>query len=103
MRIDIPDENIQYLNQQAQAVFVKSVNEFSQELLAEANRLEAVGKSVGGDPEITSSNMSDATLLVRRGYRKKKKPVSAAVIQVIAAISTLITGLAFDFEKIKQP
>jgi len=103
MQIDIPDEDVRYLNEPAKHVFVKSIESHSEELLAEANRLEAAGKSTGGDPEITSTNISDAALLVRRGYKKPKKSALAVFTQVVAALTTFLTGLIFDFERMKQP
>ena len=103
LQIQISDDDIKYLNEPAEAELASCVEKYISELLQEASRLEAAGKTTTGDPEITSSMIKDAALLTKRGYRKAKKNAWHIALQIIAAASTLITGLLFDFEKLKQP
>jgi hypothetical protein len=103
LQIQISDDDIKYLNQPAQVELSSSVDKYVSELLQEASRLEAAGKTTTGDPEITSSMVKDATLLTKRGYRKPQKNAWHITLQVVASFSTLLTGLLFDFEKLKEP
>ncbi len=103
LQISIPDDDTKYLNQPAKAELETSVRKFSDELLREASRLEAAGNTTGGSPEITSSMIKDATLLLRRGYRKPKKVWWLVAAQVAAVVTTFITGLLADLDKLKDP
>jgi hypothetical protein len=103
LQINIPDEDTKYMNAPALAELEISIGKFSEELLNEASRLEAAGNTTGRTPEITSSMMKDATILVRRGYKKPKKVWWLISAQVVSTITTFITGLLTDLDKLKEP
>jgi hypothetical protein len=103
LRIHVPDDDTRYLNSPAVAELESSMRKFSDDLLKEASRLEAASKTTSGNPEITSSMIRDATLLLRRGYRKPRKDRGLVGAQVVAAVTTLVTGLLADLEKLKDP
>jgi hypothetical protein len=103
LQITIPDDEIKYLNPPAITELEVSVRKFSDELLQESSRLEAASKTTNGNPEITSSMVKDATLLLRRGYRKPKKSWWLVVVQIVAVATTFVTGILADFDKLKEP
>lgn len=103
MQINIPDDDLQHLNGPAQQQLQKHVNEYIDQLLHEASRLEATHRTTDGDPEINSSMVNDAAHLINRGYQKHKKPGRLTACQVVASLSALFVGLVFDFERLKDP
>jgi len=99
----VPDEDMTYLNQPAVAELQSSIERYCDELLKEASRLEATAKTTQGDPEITSSMIRDATLLLRRGYRRPKKKLWLIIAQVVAPVTGVVAGLLADMELLKEP
>jgi len=102
LQIEIPDEDARYLSQQAQEELVASTKKYSQELLNEANRLEAANRENGGDPEITRVMIRDAALHVQRYPPRSKRSWGFTVIQIASAITALLTGGLFDVDKMQQ-
>jgi len=103
LQIVVPDEDITYLNEPAVTELQSSIERYCDELLEEASRLEAASKTTRGDPEITSSMIRDATLLLRRGYRRPRKKPWLVVVQVVAPVTGVVTGLLADMELLKEP
>lgn len=103
LQVDIADKEIQYLNSPAQQELKKNIDKYVDQLLEEASRLEAVQRTTDGEPQITSSMVNDAAHLISRGYRKQRKPGWLTACQVVAMLSTLFTGLLFDFDRLKAP
>lgn len=103
IQINIPDEDIPYLNKPAREHMRKHVEGYIDKLLNEASRLEAAQRTTGGDPEINSSMINDAEHLMSHGYQKHRKPGWITACQVVAMLSVLFTGLVFDFERLKDP
>lgn len=103
IKIEIPDNDVTYLNQPAKDELKTSVREYIDELLDEATRLEAANNTSGGNPQITSSMISDAELLLRRGYKKPKKSTWIKIIQILSSVSAAIFGVMFDYEKVQEP
>lgn len=90
------------LNAPAEGAVKVAVEKFTEDLLAEAGRLEAALNSSGANPEITSSMIQDAALLLRRGYAKPRKHWGTKVAQVVSAVGGVVTGLLADTEKLKD-
>jgi len=101
--IDIPDNDVRFLNPPAQQQLKAHVNEYVDQLLAEASRIEADQRTVDGDPEISSSMIKDAAHLIRRGYQKHKKSGWHVTLDIAGSVSALFVGLIFDFERLKDP
>lgn len=100
--LKLPDDAAKYLNQQAANQYKHAVEGYAEDLLKEASRLEATAKSSPGDPEITSTMVKDADLLLRRGWvRPAKKPLLIAS-QLLATIGGFLTGLLADMDKLKD-
>ena len=103
LQINVSDSDLQHLNNQAKQELRSSVEIHIRDLLGEARRLETTHHTAGSQPEITSSHVSDAALLLRRGYRPPRKPRWVVAIQIVAAVSTLLAGALLDFDTLKDP
>lgn len=93
LQVTVRDEDVRYLNEPAKAELLSAIAKYSEELLQEASRLEAAIKTTPGDPEITSSMVKDATLLLKRGYSRHSRSYRLLGVQVLAALSTFVTGI----------
>ena len=103
MQINIPDDDLKYLNTPAQQQLRKHIEDNIDQLLKEASRLEATHRTTGGDPEINSTMVNDAAHLIKRGYQKQKKPGWLTASQVVATLSAMLVGLVFNFDRLKDP
>ena len=103
LKIEIQDAELVYLNQPAKDELKSSIEDYIDEVLDEATRLEAGNNTSGRTPQITSSMISDAKLLLRKDYKKPKKPLRIKIIQIIASVSAAIFGVMFDYDKVKEP
>ena len=99
----IPEGSLEHLNGPGQSEFHAAAHRYCIDLLAEAGRLEATAKTTSGNPEITSSMVKDADLLLRHGYRRPKRTPFLVVAQVVSTIGSFVTGLLFDTVKLKEP
>ena len=102
LEVKIPEESAKYLNERATGEFRGAVERYSSDLLREASRLEATAKSTGGDPEITSTMVKDADILLRRGYARPAKNPLLIASQLLATVGGFITGLLADTDKLKD-
>jgi hypothetical protein len=103
IQISIADTTTKYFNTQAVAITQASVLKFADDLCKEAGRLEAAARTTGGDPEITSSMVRDADLLLRRGYRQPRLRGWMVTARVAAPVAGFVTGLLADLQKLKDP
>ena len=103
VEISIPDKSTKYLNGPAVTELQTLLMRYSDDLLAESSRLEATTKTSTGNPEITSSMIKDADLLLRRGYRRPKKNWYQITAQILAPLFGVITGLLGTKENLKDP
>lgn len=103
LKIDIPDEDILYLNEPAKKELHVSTKRYVIEILEEADRLEAAHNDAGGNPEITSTMIRDAIIVLRRGYKKPRPSPKLIFLKISALISSLLVGIMFDYEELKNP
>ena len=100
--LKVPDDAGTHLKDRAAAEYQDAVERYAGDLLKEASRLEAANKSTGGAPEITSTMVKDADILLRRGYaRPSKKPLLIGA-QLVATVGGFITGLLADMDKLRD-
>jgi hypothetical protein len=103
IQISIPDASTRYLNATALNELQARVLSYVNDVVMEAGRLEAGTHSAAGAPEITSSMLADADLLLRRGYRRPRRRRLMTCAKVLSPVGGLLTGLLADFEKLKEP
>jgi hypothetical protein len=99
----IDDKATQYLNAPTQVELRASVERYAEHLLREASRLEAAAKSTQGSPEITSTMIKDADILLRRGYVRQQKDPVVIGAQVVSTLGSFVTGLFANSEALRQP
>jgi hypothetical protein len=100
--LKVPDEVTKHLKERAAAEYRGAVERYAVDLLKEASRLEAANKGTSGDPEITSTMVKDADILLRRGYaRPSKKPLLIGA-QLVATVGGFVTGLLADMDKLRD-
>lgn len=102
-QVALTENATKYFNPQAVIVTRDRVLKYAEDLCKEAGRLEDTARTSGGDPEITSSMVRDADLLLRRGYRQPRLRGWSIVMKVVAPVFGLLTGLLADFQKLKEP
>ncbi len=100
--LKVPDDAEKHLKERAAAEY-QDAPRYAGDLLKEASRLEAANKSTGGAPEITSTMVKDADILLRRGYaRPSRKPLLIGA-QLVATVGGFATGLLADMDKLRDP
>lgn len=92
-----------FLNGPAGTELERCVERYQAELLAEAGRLEAAAHTADTEPEITSSMVRDADLLLRRGYRKPKQSNGWIAAKITALVGSFLTGMLADLNKLTHP
>ena len=100
--INIPDQDIEGFNSRAQKKIKESVSEYSADLIEESNRIESARNNTSGDPEVTSSMVNDANVLIRRGLVQPKKGIGLRILRVISAILSLLVGIMYDSTKLQD-
>jgi hypothetical protein len=96
MEIEIDESDLVGFNTQAKAKLKESTKDFISDLIEESHRLESKSNTSGGAPEVTSSNVSDANILVTKGLSHTKKGLGSRVIRIIAALLPLIVGAMYN-------
>ena len=99
---DIPDNSVAYLSEQAKQELGSLSKIYAIELLDEANRLEAAGRSGSGTPEVTRSNIKDASLIVRKLPVHQSQSAWLIALKVLSSITTFLTGILFNIDKLKD-
>lgn len=102
MQIDVEDKKLAGFNDPARNAFTKSVGDFIDDLVKEANRIEATHNHSSGAPQITSSMVSDAAVLIRRGLARPKGNIGAKVLRIVAAVLSLAVGFTYDAAKLQD-
>lgn len=101
--LTVPENLTRYLNPQAHGEAQNRVQLYAVDLLQEASRLETSSRTADADPQITSSMVADADLLLRRGYRQVRRGHWLTAAKIISPLGALVTGLFADTEKLKDP
>jgi hypothetical protein len=102
ININIEDTDVDGFNEQAKTEFKDSVLEFSNDLIAESNRLESSINTSTNGPEITSSIVRDAKVLLRHKISKPKRSNKTIALKICSSLSSLIVGIMYDKEKLQN-
>lgn len=100
--INIPDQDIKGFNFQARDKLKHSVGEFVSDLIEESNRIESGRNTTSGDPEITSSMVNDAKILILRGLVQPKKGILTKITRIAASILSLVVGIMYNPSKLQD-
>ncbi|MEO2281356.1 hypothetical protein [Pseudoalteromonas pernae] len=102
MEIEIEDDELVGFNDLAKEKLKESTSEFVSKLIEESHRLESNSNTSGGTPEVTSSNVSDANILVSKGLSKKKKGIGSKILRIFAALLPLVVGAMYNSTKLQD-
>ncbi|KAF5028964.1 hypothetical protein DSECCO2_653520 [anaerobic digester metagenome] len=100
--IQIQNESVNGFNAQAKIKLEESVNEFISDLIEEANRIESGRNTTSGSPEITSSMVNDARVLIRRGLAQPKKGLRIKILRIFSSVLSLAVGIMYDSTKLQN-
>ncbi len=100
--ININDSDLSGFNDQAKQELKSSVETFSDDLISEANRIESSVNSTSQGPEITSSIVRDAKVLIRHKISKPKKNVWSILLKIAASVLSLVAGIMYQKEKLQD-
>jgi hypothetical protein len=102
MQIDIDEANLSGFNAPAKAELKKATLKFADDLLKEAYRIEASHNPAAGNPQVTSSMVMDAAILIRRGLAQPKKKLGIKLFRIAAAVLALVVGFTYDATKLQD-
>lgn len=102
MQLDIDDKSQKGFNDPAKASLKKATLQFAEELIKESNRIEASRNPASGDPQVTSSMVDDANVLVRRGLGRPRKKPGVKLFRIVAAVLSLVVGFTYDAAKLQD-
>jgi hypothetical protein len=91
--VDDEQDVLRHLNGAAVEEYRRSVSRYGDDVLREAQRLEASQRATRGEPEITSTMISDADTLLRRAYVRPQRPPSTIALVVISYVGAIGAGV----------
>ncbi len=101
LEIDIPDEKVQHFSQDAITELKGQSIRIALEITDEASRIEEGRRLPSAHSEITQSIVKEAAAQPRMTI-SRKKDYRIKIIQAVAFISTLISGLLLDTSKFTE-
>lgn len=102
MQIDIDDTTLSGFNSQAKDELKKATIRFADDLLKESFRIEASHNTAPGSPQVTSSMVTDAATLIRRGLAQPKKKIWNKILRIVAAVLSMAVGFTYDATKLQD-
>lgn len=102
LRIELSDQDLEYLSEDAKEELKRSTVSYAVEIMREAARIETSLRNGENDrPEITRNIIKEAVKFNKNLYRRTAGSRKAKGLQILSALSALITGVLFDFDEIK--
>ncbi len=102
INININDADLAGFNDQAKQELKTSIETFSDDLIAEANRIESSVNSTSQGPEITSSIVRDAKVIIRHKISKPKRNRCSILLKIGASVLSLVAGIMYQKEKLQD-
>lgn len=102
LNIEISDSDLSGFNSASKDQLEKATIEFISNLVDEANRIESGRNTTSGPPEITSSMVNDAKVLLQRGLAIPKRKLGIRILRVFSAILSLVVGAMYDETKLQN-
>jgi hypothetical protein len=102
MQITVDDKALTGFNDPARAELTMAAKDFIEDLVKESNRIEATRNPASGNPQVTSSMVTDAAVLVRRGLAQPKKKLGGKIARILAAVLSLAVGFTYDAAKLQD-
>lgn len=92
---NIEDEKLNGFNNQAKEKLREVINEFIDEILSTANRIEQNTKATKGQPEINSTIITTARTMLRAGLHKRVSWLTY-LIRILASVLPFAVGMIYD-------
>lgn len=102
VEFDISDEKVQNVSEGGRIDLALHCKKFAEDTVDEASRIEASRRSPNTKTEVTAAIITEAVTYSRRFPAKPRKSIKNKLIQVVAFVSTLITGSLLDTDKFKE-
>ncbi|WP_405131671.1 hypothetical protein MHB43_08040 [Paenibacillus sp. FSL H8-0317] len=103
LRIEIPDQKLEFLTDEAKEELKKSVTNFSDGILKEAGRIEvSIRNDSNSRPEITRHLVQEAVTYQKSIFRKNSASKKYRITQLVSALSLFFSGIMFDFEEFQK-
>lgn len=92
LHLNVRNENMKYLNEGAKQQLHEAVLAYTERLLDESGRLEGMNSSAQR-PELTSTLIMDARLILDRGYAKRRRSKWETPLRILALGLTFVIGV----------
>lgn len=102
IEIDISDDKLQNLSPTAKTEISKVSKSYIEDVLDEASRIEESRRTTTGNPEVTAAIINDAVVFAKNYGIRKRKPKRQIFMQIVAFITSTLTGGLFDTDKFKD-
>ena len=103
LQIPLADEPLSPFTPPAKSSLAKHVTKFASDLVQEAGAHRSRDSaSPGNEPQVTSSMVDDAALLMRKGYRRPRRSRWLKAAQITAPLAALLAGLLADPDLLQQ-
>jgi hypothetical protein len=102
MQINIDETTLPGFSIPAKNEFKKSTLKFADDLKKEAYRIEAFHNPAVGNPQVTSSMVTDAATLIRRGLSQAKQRLWLKLLRIAAAVLAMVVGFTYDATKLQD-
>jgi hypothetical protein len=102
MQINVDDKALAGFNEPARTALTKASVEFIEDLVKEANRIEATHNPSSGNPQVTSAMVVDASVLIRRGLARPKRKIGVKLLRIVAAVLSMAVGFTYDATKLQD-
>lgn len=100
-KIILKSKHTRYLNAASKKELISQCSTFLDDVISEAERLEAATNNTSSTREITSHIISTASSLVKGGFRLPKKSLLMKIFQAIAILGGIWVGILYDADKFK--
>ena len=101
IRFNISDDRVINFSSGAKTELINQSHRMAEEIVDEASRIEASRRISDTGAEVTQSNVKEAATQPKM-IISKKKSLKTKILQLIAFVSTLVTGSLLDTEKFKE-
>ena len=102
VEIEIPESSLTGFTGQAREHLKDTVVTYANDVIEEANRLEAGSNSASGPPEVTRSMVNGAEVLVRHGLGTSRSALKSKILRVVAAVLSLSVGVLYNEESLQD-
>lgn len=102
MKIDVLEKQLKGFNRGARKKLESEFLSYATDLIEEANRIESARNTAGGEPEVTSSMVNDASNIVRMGLSQSRRSIPKIIIRVLAPVLSLVVAAMYDSSKLQS-